>query len=129
MGLLRRENWIVWLLLTFLTQGFSVFVLAYFLDCYDKNAWYAKWQYWVFGAICMLFPVFVMLLVFNVQMQVAVAKKLSVAGADIYAQPYSWILCMVVPVLGWALFLVMLVYIQIWPLVKLYQGAGEKYIK
>ena len=32
---------------------------------YDKNAWYHKWYYWFLGGICLIFPIFVMFLVFN----------------------------------------------------------------
>lgn len=129
MGLLKKDNWIVWLFLNVITQGFANLILAYFLGCYDKNAWYAKWQYWVFGAACLFFPVFIMLLVLMIQMEVKVCEKLEVSGKNIYGSPYSWLICLIVPIIGWALLIVMLIYIEIWPIVKLYQGKGEKYIK
>ncbi|MEI3499581.1 MAG: hypothetical protein V8Q71_03730 [Bacilli bacterium] len=41
--------------------------------------------------------------------------------------PYSWILCLVVPIVGWTLLIVMLIYIYVWPIVMIYKGEGEKY--
>ena len=36
---------------------------------------------------------------------------------------------MIVPFIGWALFVVMMMYVLIWTIVMLYRGEGEKYIK
>ena len=99
------------------------------MDCYDKDAWYSKWQYWFFGVLCLIFPVFIMLMVFVIQMNCKVATKLNVPGDKIYNTPYTWIICFIVPVIGWALFIVMLIYVFVWPHVKLAQGEGEQYIK
>lgn len=129
MGLLKRENWLVCFLLNIVTQGLFMLVPAYYLGCMKKDAWYRKWQYWFFGALCLIFPVFVMFLIFLIQMAVQVAEKLDVPGKEIYTSPYVWILCMIVPILGWALFLVLLIYVEIWPMVKLSQGAAEKYVE
>ena len=35
------------------------------------------------------------------------AKKLNVPGDEIYMTPYSWILCIIIPIIGWILLLVM----------------------
>ena len=128
MGLLRKENWFVCLMLSFLSQGMFAFVLAYFMEAYEKDAWYRKWQYWVFGALCFIFPIFIMFYVFEIQMMVKVASKLEVTGKEIYDNPYTWILCLIVPVIGWILLIVMSLYLQIFTIVALYKGNGEKYL-
>ena len=125
MSLLKKNNWFVCLILTIFMPGLFSVLLAYELKLIDKNAWYMKWQYWVFGGICLIFPIFIMLLVFMIQMMVTVANKLEVPGGEIYNTPYTWIICIIVPVLGWVLLLVMLIYINIWPIVMLYKGQGE----
>ncbi len=129
MNLLKKENWLVNLILMILSEGAYTFVLGYFLKVYDKNAWYAKWQYWVLGLVFLFFPAFVMLAVFSIQISIEVAKKLNVKGDNIYACPYTWLLCLVVPVIGWIFLIVLSLYIVIWPIVMLYKGEGEKYIK
>lgn len=128
MDLLKRENWFLCLFLNFITGGLSSFFLAIFIGCYDENAWYAKWQYWVFGGLCFIFPAIIMFFVFLIQIECSVASKLEVSGSDIYNTPYSWILCIIVPVVGWILLVVMIIYLFIWTHIKLKQGYGEKYI-
>ncbi len=128
MGLLKKENWLVCLILSILSQGIFTFILAYFMKVYDKNAWYTKWQYWVFGTLCLIFPVFVMMLVFTVQITVKVASNLEVTGKSIYDNPYVWILCLIVPIVGWIMLLVMILYLELFTIVALYKGNGEKYI-
>lgn len=129
MSLLKKENWFVNVILSLTTLGFSNFLLGYMLDVYDKDAWYTKWEYWIGGLICLIFPAFIMLYVFVIETTVIVANKLNVPGKEIYASPYSWALCLAVPVLGWILLIVMLIYINVWILVMLSKGEGEKYVK
>ena len=69
-----------------------------------------------------------MLEVFMIQMECSVAKKLNVPGEKIYNTPYTWILCMIVPIIGWTLLIVMAIYVYIWPIVMLKNGEGEKYL-
>lgn len=129
MDLLKKENWPVWLLITaFASNGATGFILGYLLDVYDKDAWYAKWQYWVIGVLCCFFPAIIMFAVFYFQIMAKVAAKLDVPGKEIYTSPYTWILCLVVPILGWVMFGVMYLYFLVWILVRLSQGEGEKYI-
>lgn len=125
MNLLKKENWLTCLILSILSEGLFTFVLSYFLKLYDENAWYTKWQYWVFGTVCLVFPAFIMLYVFLIQMACKVASKLEVPGENIYNTPYTWILCLVVPVIGWIFLIVMCIYIFIWPNVMLKKGKGE----
>ena len=98
------------------------------MKVYDRNAWYAKWQYWVFGTLCLIFPLFVMMLVFTVQITVKVASKLNVSGKEIYDNPYVWIAGLIVPIVGWVILFVMTLYLELFTIVALYKGNGEKYI-
>lgn len=125
MGLLKKENWLVCLILTFLTQGVFIFVLGYFLKVYDKNAWYAKWYYWLIGCLLCFMPIIFMLTIFTIQISIEVSKKLEVPGSNIYSLPYTWILCLIVPIIGWSLFIIMELYITIWPSIMIKQGKGE----
>lgn len=129
MVFLKKENWVLSLIMTILSEGLFSIVLGYFLKVFKKDAWYTKWQYWLIGALSLLFPVFIMLMIFTIQISCEVAKKLNVPGAKIYTSVYAWILCLIVPIVGWALLIVMTVYIMIWPVVMIYRGEGEKYIK
>lgn len=129
MDLLKRQNWWIWLLLFLFGQGVGTILLGAFLDVFEKDAWYTKWYYWVIGALCLFFPFFIMLATFYIQTICAVALRLNVAGKEIYTTPYIWILCLIVPVIGWALFLIMLLYLEIDILIQLYHGEAEQYVK
>lgn len=128
MDLLKRENWWIWLIIYLFGQGIGIFVLAALLNVYNKDAWYAKWPYWLAGALCCIFPAFIMLSIFCIQLTVQTAKKLEVPGQEIYGAVYIWILCLIVPILGWIALGVMQLYLNIYILVSLYRGNGEKYI-
>ena len=128
MTLLKKENWFIWVILLFITQGISNVVLGVLLEVFDKDAWYAKWQYWVIGFVFLLAPFFVMLLIFSIQITCQTAKKLGVSGSSLYLSPYVWILLIIIPVFGWILLLVMMIYLEIMIFVNLKNGSGEKYI-
>lgn len=129
MNLLKKENWWVWLLMMFFSNGASTFVLAALLNVYDKNAWYAKWQYWVIGVLLCFLPATIMVMIFSLEITCKTAAKLKVSGHELYLSPYVWILLFIIPIIGWILLAVMAVYIEIMTLVMLYRGAGEEYIK
>jgi uncharacterized membrane protein YhaH (DUF805 family) len=128
MKILKRENWWIWLILMFVSNGVSNIVLGALLDVFDKNAWYAKWQYWVIGLLCFIFPFFIMMTVFVIQILALTAAKLKVPGSELYLSPYIWILCLIIPVIGWIMIPIMLLYLQIWIIVMLFEGKGEEYI-
>lgn len=128
MYLLKRNYWWAWLLLLIASEGTAYFVLGALLNVYNKDAWYANWKYWLIGLICLIFPAVIMLLVFVIQISVKIAQKLEVPGSEIYASPYTWILCIIIPIIGWVLLCVLAIYITVWPLVMLYRGKGERYI-
>ena len=128
MKLLKKENWWAWLLFAIGSSNVSVFFLGALLDVYKKDAWYTHWYYWVLGIICLFLPAVVMFIVFYIQILTGVCKKLEVSGSEVYSLPYVWIICFIVPIIGWVLLAVLSIYLHIWYLVKLYQGKGEQYI-
>ena len=129
MKLLKKQNWWLYLLLQICTFGLFTFVMAHHLKVYDEDAWYQNWRYWFFSGLCFVFPIFIVALVFAVQITCEVAAKLNVPVKEIYNTPYSWILCIIVPVVGWVLLIVMFIYIIIWTIAMLAKGNGEKYIE
>jgi len=129
MKILKKENWWIWLLLLLFSSGSSTIVLGALLDVYDKDAWYAnKWN-WIIAALCLLFPLMIMIIVFNLQITCQAAAKLGVKGSEYYLSPYVWLLLLIVPIIGWTLLIVLILYLEIWTLLALYQGAGNKYAK
>lgn len=152
MKILKRENWWAWLLLHIGSQGTSVFVLGALLGIYKKDAWYAKWKNWVMPSIIwliiciltlisgtingtvvelmstMFLPAMIMYLVFYIQVLCLVAAKLNVPGKELYLSSYIWLICLIIPIIGWIMLAVMSIYLEIWPLVMIYRGEGEKYI-
>lgn len=128
MKILKKENWWIWLLLMLFSQGTSTIVLGALLDVYDKNAWYAKWQYWVIGLICFIFPAMIMISIFTIQILCQTAAKLDIPGKEIYLSPYIWIIGAIIPFIGWTCIAAGLIYLEIYTLVALYQGNAEKYI-
>ena len=128
MNLLERNYGWFWLVLTIVTGGASTISLAAMTNSFDEKAWYMNPKYWVIGAICLIYPFFIMASIFLIQMSCQVASKLDVPGKEIYLSPYIWLLCVIIPVIGWIMLLVMILYIEIWTIVSLYKGKGEKYI-
>ncbi len=127
MILLKRENWWIWLLLLIFTSGSSTYALAALLNCYDKDAWYANYEYWLIGGLCLILPALIMVYVLYIEMLCKCAAKLNVSGKEIYMSPYTWILCLIVPFVGWVLLFVMIFYLQIWTLINLSHGEGDNY--
>lgn len=127
MKILKEDNWWIWLLLALFSSGSSTLVLGALLDVYDEKAWYAnKWN-WIAGLVCLIFPFFIMTLVFYLQITCKTAAKLDVKGSDYYLSPYVWLLLLIVPLIGWVLIFVLILYLHIWTLVALYDGNGNKY--
>lgn len=125
--MLKKKNWFIILLLNIITLGLFNFVLAFKLNLYDEEAWYNKWQYWFCASLCLIFPVFIMFIVFLIQITVKVALKLKVDGADIYNSPYSWILCVIIPIVGWSLLFTMFIYLLVFISVVIKDGKGDIY--
>lgn len=126
MNLLKKDNCLVYVLLTFLTFGAYAFVIANDLDLYENDAWYTKWYYWILGALLLFIPDLIMLIVLNIEMQIKICLKLNVPGKEYYAIPYTWLLSLIIPLIGWSSFIVMLIHIYYYPAVMIYKGEGEK---
>lgn len=128
MNILKKENWWVWLLLLLFSEGTAVLVLGALLDCFNKEAWYAKWYIWLIGLLLFIFPFAVMVTVLLIQMTSLAAAKLDVQGKEFYLSPYIWIILVIIPIIGWICLGLLFLYLNIGILVQLYNGAGEKYI-
>lgn len=125
--LLKKNNWWLYLILNILTLGLINFVVADQMNLYDKNAWYSNKKYWIIGTIFLIIPVFIMFTIFLVQMSVKVATNLEVDGYKIFNSVYTWILCLIVPVVGWIILIVMYLYINVFSAVFIYYGKGERF--
>lgn len=128
MDLLKKDNWWVWLLLAFITGGASCVVLGALLGCLDKNKWYAKGKNWLLGFICFVFPLVIMATIFMIEITAEVAAKLNVPGKELYLSPYMWLLCLIVPFIGWTLLPVVYIYLNIMIIINLKNGEGEQYV-
>lgn len=148
MNLLKKTYGLLWLLLSLLTNNLSIFLLGGILNVYNKNAWYAKWYIWcivfLFGSLLLVStclsshtfnpayivyvfaPAALLIFIWNIQISVKVSEKLGVPGKEIYAYPYPWILCLIIPVIGWILLLVMFIYTRYYYIIKIFEGNGEK---
>lgn len=128
MKLLKKVYGPLWLLLEILTLNLSVFYLGKLLNVYKKGEWYTKWYYWVLGFIFGIIPGLIMLFILNMIVTMRVCKKLDVKGSEIYLLPYPWIICLIIPFVGWSLFIVLYIYTHLWYIINLTKGAAEKYI-
>ena len=129
MELLKKENWKIWLLMLIFTSGMSNICLGAMLDIFDKNAWYMKGKIWLLGFLLFIIPGLVMICAVNIEYLTKVCAKLNVNGKEFYLSPYIWIILLIIPIIGWIIFIVLFLYLNIMIIVKLYQGEGEKYIK
>ena len=127
--MLKRKSGFLWLLLSLLTLNISVLFLGKMLKVYNKDAWYTKWYYWVLGLLFGIVPAIVMLFILVIQINVKVCEKLEVPGHEIYGLPYIWIGSIIIPIIGWTLFIILFLYIYIMYLVRLFQGKALKYSK
>lgn len=128
MNVLKKENWWIWLLVFLFSNGGSIFILGALLDIYDKDAWYAHWKYWLIGAVLAFLPLIFMIVIFTMEVLCKVCAKLDVPYKEYYLSPYVWILLFIIPIIGWIMFIVFFLYLEIMVFVKLYQGNAEKYI-
>ena len=76
MDFLKKKNWWLCLIISVLTLGLFYIILGKIMKLYDKDAWYMNKWYWIIGALCLIFPVIIMLIVFSIQMNAKVANKL-----------------------------------------------------
>lgn len=123
--MVKRKHAIIWFLLSIITLNISVLFLGKKLKVYNKNDWYTKWYYWVLGLAFLILPAIVMFVIFIIQTQVKICIKLEVGGKEIYGYPYIWIASLIIPILGWILFFILLIYTYIMHIIGLFQGKGE----
>ncbi len=128
MDFYKKNNWWLCLFLNVISFGLFYIVLANYLNLFDKDAWYMNKWYWIFGLLCLVFPAFIMLIVFSIQMNCKISAKFEISGSTIYNIPYSWILFIIIPIIGWVLFIIMYLYLFVMFHIKLYKGEGEKFI-
>ena len=127
MNILKKENWWVWLLLFLFSGGTSSIVLGALLNLYNKNDWYAKLKFWIIGLI-LIIPFSIMITVFNLEITSKTAAKLDVKGSEYYLSPYIWIILLIIPIIGWVLFVILILYLNISIIINLAKGKAEKYI-
>lgn len=129
MKYLKKEKWFLCFILNILTFGMFTFYIAKKLNVYDKNAWYCNFSYWIISFLLGIVPALFLFIVFNIEISSKVCKKLSVPFEKYYSYPYIWILFLVVPVIGWSLFIVLYIYVHFWYVLYIKRGYGEKYKK
>lgn len=123
--MLKKENWFIYFIMMIFTFGGYIVIPASQLKLFQKDKWYSNYKYWLFGSLSLVFPVFIMLVILIIEMTVEVALKLKVDGSDIYGNPYVWIGLLILPVIGWVLFLVMYIYLHFYIIVNIKKGVLE----
>lgn len=123
--MVKRKHAVIWFLLSLVTFNISILFLGKKLKVYKKNAWYTKWYYWVLSAAFLILPAIIMLAIFVIQTNVKICAKFGVAGKEIYTLPYVWIASLIIPIIGWTLFLILLLYIYVMYILELFRGSGE----
>lgn len=126
MGLLKKENWIINLVMCIFTLGGYIVIPASLLNLYEKDEWYSNLKYWICGLIMLVFPIIIMLFVLAIQMTVKVAKLCKIDGENIYGNVYVWIILLIIPIIGWILFIVIYIYLHFFIILKIKDGALEK---
>lgn len=121
--MLKKENWFIYFIMMIFTFGGYIIIPASQLRLFQKDKWYSNYKYWLFGALALFLPVFIMLVVLVIEMTTEVALKLKVDGSDIYGNPYIWIGLLIVPVIGWVLFLVMYIYLHFYIVINIKKGV------
>lgn len=125
--MLKIKSGFLWFLLSLLTLNISVLFLGKKLKVYKKNAWYTKWYYWILALFFGIVPALIMFFIFIIQINVKVCEKLEVPGNEIYGFPYVWIGSLIVPIVGWTLFIILILYIYVMYLLRIFQGKALKY--
>lgn len=121
--MLKKENWFIYFIMMIFTFGGYIVIPASQLKLFQKDKWYSNYKYWLFGSLSLVFPVFIMLVILIIEMTVEVALKLKVDGSDIYGNPYVWIGLLILPVIGWVLFLVMYIYLHFYIVINIKKGV------
>lgn len=125
--MLRKEKWFLCLILNIITLGLFTFYIGKKLNVYDKNAWYSSPVVWIISFIGGIIPFIVLLFIFYNDIGTKVSIKLSVPLEKIYSYPYIWILSLIIPIFGWAIFILLVIYVHMWYTIYLKRGNGEIY--
>ncbi len=128
MKILKRKNYLLCLFLNLITLGLFTFYVAKKLKVYSKDAWYSNKYYWLLSTLCGIAPGIILFMIFYIQSGCLVCKKLKVPFDKYYAYPYFWIIAIIIPIIGWTLFIIMTIYVHTWYAIYLKRGYGEKYI-
>ena len=123
--MVKKNKAFLWFLLSIITLNISVIVLGEKFDLYEEEGWYTKWYYWVIAFLFGVIPAIIMTIILMIQMTVKICIKFNVSGKEIYGYPYIWIISLIIPIIGWTLFIIMLLYIYIMYIIGLFQGKGE----
>lgn len=125
MDLLKKENWWIWLILLLFSSGASPIVLGAMLNIFEKDAWYTKWYIWAIGLI-LIIPFVVMIYILYISITCKTAAKLEIKGYEYYLSPYIWMILIIIPFIGWIIFIVLYIYLNIQIILKLKAGKAEK---
>lgn len=129
MKYLRRKYWFICFLFNLVSLGMFTFYIGKKLDVYEKDAWYFNLSFWIISFLLGIIPSIFLFILFNIEIGCKVCKKLSVPFEKYYSYPYIWILFLIIPVVGWSLFIVLYIYVHFWYILYLKRGYGEKFIK
>ena len=128
MKILKKKYWLFCLILDIITLGLFTFYVARKMEIYDRNAWYSNGYYWMLGFLCGIIPGIVMFIVFYIEIGCKVCEGLLVPFENIYVYPYFWIVSLIIPIFGWTIFIIMVIYVHFWYIFYLKRGNGEVYL-
>lgn len=114
MKTLNKKTRLIYLILNIITLGLFTFYVAYKLNLYEEKTWYSRWYYWILGFLFGIIPGLLMLFIFSVKIGTIVSAKLNVPGKELYLLPYPWIICAIIPILGWVIFIILYIYTHFW---------------
>lgn len=129
MKILKRKYFLLCLILDILSLGLFTFYLAKKMKVYEEDAWYFNKYYWILGFICGIIPGLIMFIVFYIEIGCKVCEGLLVPFENIYAYPYIWVISLIIPIIGWTVFVIMLIYVHFWYIFYLKRGNGEIYLR
>lgn len=124
--MISKKNWLLYLFLNIITCGLFTLYLARKIKVYDRNAWYSNAYIWIFGFLFGIWPFIIMFFIFFIESSCLVSSKLMVPYSNYYSFPYIWILLFITPIVGWALFIVLFLYVTNFYIIYIKRGFGEK---